>query len=353
MNNTNKNHNVIIVGINPTIDQVIALQKLTSGNHLRGEEISRFPAGKGINVFRALRVIGRHPGLIGYVGQFDQAWFNHYLNPKNNDSTTKNTDSSSENTPHNQQIYLVPFPAHTRNAVTLIDRSAGVETHIVTENPTLTPQQVTQFLSQFEKMIETHVAHSNTPTHIAFAGRLCPGFPMPDFEALIKMSVQAGAKVGVDASGQTLQTALKHPIWMIKPNADELAEIVDRKLNTTPDIILAMQDVSSQIENIVVTMGAQGAVGLNQHGIWQTQLETQNLNVISTVGCGDSFFAGLIEGWIQNQNNEQLPNAMRWGIATGTANTQYPTIAGFTLEDILCFINKVKVQKLDLGNSSA
>lgn len=352
MNNTNKNHNVIVVGINPTIDQVIALQSLTSGNHLRGEEISRFPAGKGINVFRALRIIGRQTGLIGYVGQFDQTWFKHYLTPKNNDSTPQKIDSSSENR-QNQQIHLVPFPGHTRNAVTLIDRSAGVETHIVTENPTLNPKQVTQFLSQFEKMLETHVVHSDTPTHIAFAGRLCPGFPMPDFEALIKMSVQAGANVGVDASGQTLKSALKHPIWMIKPNAHELAEIVDRKLNNTQDIILAMQDVSSQVENIVVTMGAQGAVGLNQHGIWQTQLEAQNLNVISTVGCGDSFFAGLIEGWMQNHNDNPLPNAMRWGIATGTANTQYPTIAGFTLEDIQHFINKVKVQKLDLGNSSA
>lgn len=346
MNNNNKNHNLIIVGINPTIDQVISLQNLTSGNHLRGEEISRFPAGKGINVFRALQIFNQNPTLIGFVGQHEQQWFNQFLTPQTPDFSPKS------NIPP-PQIQLIPFPGHTRNAVTLIDRSAGVETHVVTENPKLTPTKVTQFLTEFDKLLQS-TTHPDHPTYIAFSGRLCPGFPLPDFEALIKMSLDAGAKVGIDASGKTLQAALKHPIWMIKPNTDELAEIVNRQLNTTQDIILAMQSVASQTENIVVTRGKDGALGLNQHGIWQAQLHDDNLNVISTVGCGDSFFAGLINGWIQNQNNTNpLPHAMRWGIASGTANTQYPTIAGFNLNDINNFTHNVQLQQLDLRNRRA
>ncbi len=85
---------------------------------------------------------------------------------------------------------------------------------------------------------------------------------------------------------------------MIKPNDEELSDFVGEHLATPEQCQIAAQTLSDKgIENIVVSMGADGVMWLNQ-GEW-LRAQPPRMNVVSTVGAGDTLVAGLCWGHMQ------------------------------------------------------
>lgn len=67
----------------------------------------------------------------------------------------------------------------------------------------------------------------------------------------------------------------------------------------------AAEQLRSQgIENVIISMGEQGAIWLNYEGVLQAK-PPRCENVVSTVGAGDSMVAGLIYGLAQGWDKAQ------------------------------------------------
>lgn len=150
----------------------------------------------------------------------------------------------------------------------------------------------------------------------------CPG---GTFSAILAAAKQAGASIIVDTSGPALREALSFRPLLIKPNVDELRALFHAPAETPAQIIaLARQAQALGARNVLISLGADGALLLCETGaIYKAALRTTQ-PVISTVGAGDSVTAGFLSGFLDTGD---YAAALRRGVACGSATAYSPCLA--------------------------
>jgi 1-phosphofructokinase len=136
------------------------------------------------------------------------------------------------------------------------------------------------------------------------AGSLPKGISPELCASWIEKLHQLGKKVIFDSSRAALAAGLEAHPWLIKPNDEELSEFVGRDLVTPEACQQAAADLANKgIENIVVSLGSKGVMWLSSAG-WR-YAQPPKMNVVSTVGAGDTLVAGLCWGHMQQWQAEQ------------------------------------------------
>ena len=101
------------------------------------------------------------------------------------------------------------------------------------------------------------------------------------------------ASLAVDTSGEGLSAFISARPRLIKPNRAELAQAVGRELESISDVITAAEELRARgVERVLVSLGADGAVMVGEHGtvVGESTVPQQR----STVGAGDYFLAGFL-----------------------------------------------------------
>jgi sugar/nucleoside kinase (ribokinase family) len=88
-------------------------------------------------------------------------------------------------------------------------------------------------------------------------------------------------------------------------------------LSGEADINLAAGRLGSRVEALAVKMGADGALGFR--GGQMVRVASIPVNVIDTVGAGDSFNAGFLYGYLHDWD---LERALKLACACGALSTQ-------------------------------
>jgi fructokinase len=98
---------------------------------------------------------------------------------------------------------------------------------------------------------------------------------------------------------QDVQNAITRAKW-VKLNADELALVTGRNIANESQLMDATQVLfaSHDMEMLIVTLGAKGALCLHSQGIARGKPVPVN-NLVDTVGAGDSFSAVMLAGILQ------------------------------------------------------
>ena len=149
--------------------------------------------------------------------------------------------------------------------------------------------------------------------------------PPGAFSALLSAAQEAGVSAVVDTSGAALREALAFRPLLIKPNGEELCELFGRQAST-PEALLALARQAQTLgaRNVLVSMGADGALLLAESGdVYRAALRSTQ-PVISTVGAGDSVTAGFLAGLLDTGDYSQ---ALRLGAACGSATAYSPALA--------------------------
>lgn len=88
------------------------------------------------------------------------------------------------------------------------------------------------------------------------------------------------------------------------------------------DVINAGNILSSHGNIVVIKMGEKGAIAFHKGQVWQVTPEDfsqENIQVVDTIGAGDSFDAGFIRAWQLGRDIQECLNlAMRCGAANVT-----------------------------------
>ncbi|SQJ18303.1 1-phosphofructokinase [Salmonella enterica subsp. enterica] len=104
-----------------------------------------------------------------------------------------------------------------------------------------------------------------------------------------------------DSSREALVAGLKAAPWLVKPNRRELEIWAGRKLPEMKDVIDAAHALREQgIAHVVISLGAEGALWVNASGEWIAKPPA--VDVVSTVGAGDSMVGGLIYGLLMRES---------------------------------------------------
>jgi fructose-1-phosphate kinase PfkB-like protein len=166
-----------------------------------------------------------------------------------------------------------------------------------------------------------------------------------DFQILARKCQEKGSLVIVDSSGEGLQAVsqLDH-LFLIKPNCEELAQITGQNVEDEDEILRVARSLLPQVQLVAVTAGARGAHLVSSAGVWRIVPPDTRQRVINTVGCGDALLAGFVHRYAAGAAPEE---AMRYGVATGTASSFQVRSGEVELDDVTTCYEHVTLEKID------
>ncbi|HHF3059464.1 TPA: 1-phosphofructokinase [Vibrio diabolicus] len=269
---TNKTSKVVTITLNPALDLTGSVNELNVGSVSLVQQSNLHAAGKGVNVAKVLSDLGADVTVTGFLGKDNPELFHQLFN----DIGVKNE--------------FVEVQGATRINVKLVEASGNVS-DINFPGVQVTADEIARFEETLFRLAETH-------DYFVLAGSLPGGVTAEQCAAWIKALHQQGKKVLFDSSKAAFKSGIEAHPWLIKPNDEELGDFVGEHLETPEQCQAAAQTLSDKgIENIVVSMGADGVMWLNQ-GKW-LRAQPPRMNVVSTVGAGDTLVAGLCWGHMQ------------------------------------------------------
>jgi fructose-1-phosphate kinase PfkB-like protein len=179
---------------------------------------------------------------------------------------------------------------------------------------------------------------------VAFCGSLLPGVEPGALSALARGLVSRERTVYLDTSVAALSAALAHPAGLcLKVNGAELAEGLGRAVDrfSTDQIIAAGRELLARgAELVVVTFGGDGALAIAPEGVWQASAPP--VQVVSTVGSGDAFLAGLAVARLEGRS---LQAALAVAVACGAANATTDLPGRFERETVETLLAHVEVKQ--------
>ena len=273
----NSKSKVVTITLNPALDLTGSLDALSVGSVSLVSKGSLHAAGKGVNVAKVLSDLGAEVTVTGFLGRDNEELFCQLFEEmKANDE-------------------FIRVDGATRINVKLVEQDGRVS-DINFPGVEVSEQAIAEFEVRLFELAKTH-------EFFVLAGSLPRGISPEQCAEWIEKLHQMGKKVLFDSSRAALAAGLDAHPWLIKPNDEELSEFVGRELETPEACQKAAQDLAQKgIENIVVSLGSKGVMWLGNNEQNKTEWiysQPPKMNVVSTVGAGDTLVAGLCWGHMQ------------------------------------------------------
>lgn len=304
---------IYTVTLNPSIDYVIKVDKLTTGNINRVNEEHVYPGGKGINVTRILKSLDNDNIALGFVSGFTGDYIINSLQELNLKSD-----------------FIKVKEGFTRINVKV---KSEEETEINGQGPKISEEELNQFYKVIDKLVDGDI--------LILSGSIPSCLDERLYESIMKKVEDRDIKVIVDATKNLLLNVLKYKPFLIKPNNHELAEMFNVELNSTEDVVFYARKLKEMgAQNVLISMGKDGALLVTENDeVFASSVAKGE--VINSVGAGDSMVAGFIAGYLKSNSYEE---ALRLGAASGGATAFSSDLA--TREFIDKLVNEIKIEKL-------
>jgi len=280
---------IVTVTPSPSLDRALDVDRLAVGEVNRAHAVHVDAGGKGINVSRALVRQGVPSLAVLPVGGVDGARLVALL------------------AEHGVPVAPVPVHGDTRSNVTVVD-SSGATTKVNAPGVPLTPDEIDALLG----VVEEHLATG--PSAVVGAGSLPAGAGGELYVRLAALAGRYRVPVALDTSGDALARALRAGgLDLIKPNDDELAELVGHEIGTVGDAVAAAREaIAAGTRTVLLTLGAHGALLVTADRAWWAG--GAPLQPASTVGAGDTTLAGYL-ATAGREPGQRLRAAVAWGRA--------------------------------------
>ena len=243
--------------------------------------------GKGVNISRALVSNGVENLALAVLGQ-------------------ENADSFIRGLVADGVGYdAIIVPGRIRENIT-IHVADGTETRLSFPGFPVTED----LLDQVEQKL---MALVDRDTIVTMTGRVPGGMAVEAVMEVLHKAASKGAKVVVDSRSFTLDHLKSLKPWLIKPNQEEISEYLGREISTLEETLREAQALhEAGIENVMISMGGDGALLVCSEGVFIAH--PPKVEVLSTIGAGDSSIAGFIS----SEDTAPMQRLVR-AVAFGTA----------------------------------
>lgn len=308
---------ILTVTLNPALDKIIILENLKLGKLNRIQETTVLAGGKGINVSEVLTELKIENKAIGIVGG-------------NNGRTIT---SMLENKEVRADFIWSDF--ETRQNLKIKEKNINRETEI-NEGGKVSKENIEDFIASFEKEVKKNKT-------FVLSGSLPAGVGKNIYAELIEKAKEKDAKVILDSSGEEFKLALKKAPYLVKPNLEEIENLLGRKIHNNDDLKKGARYLLDQGVNIVmISLGAKGAFIASEaegYRIYTPQVKVSQ----TTVGAGDTMVAGLAA---EIDKNESLKDTGVFAAALATAFVESGSISKIDDELIERIKNSIKIEKV-------
>ena len=294
--------------LSPAYDVHAVCEDFEKGRENLTELTSRDAGGKGINISRALFSAGIESVPIVLLGD----------------------ENSSEYESALKVSGLVPRIIRTKGRIreNLTLHHKGGETRISYKGASAP--------SELVDLIKHEI--SPAPCDIlTLTGRLPEGISPSDMHPYLRSLRDMGVKLVIDSRSYSKEDICALEPWLIKPNREEIEEYIGKWINTPSELLRESEEVAKlSAENTLVTLDRDGAVLLCKSS--KITLHAPVLNVISTIGAGDSAIAGFIYAHAKGLSDKE---ALAYAVAFGSAAALTEGTAPPKPEDIKTFFKKI------------
>lgn len=287
---------ILTVTLNTALDITYRVRSLRPHASHRVQEVVERPGGKGVNVARVLAALGHEVTVTGFAGG----------------ATGRVVRERLADTPGVVDA-LVPVGGATRRTIAVVDELSGDTTQLNEPGPHVTHAEWAAFQDAYGRLLGSASA-------VALCGSLPPGVPVGAYAGLIRTARAAGVPVLLDTSGEPLRRGVAARPDIVKPNAEELAE-----LTGSHEPLRAVQDARRRgAHAVVASLGAEGLLAVTPEGRWRAAPPARVHG--NPTGAGDSTVAGLLSGLVEHL---PWPDRLTRAVALSAATVRAPAAGEF------------------------
>jgi 6-phosphofructokinase 2 len=306
---------ILTLTINPAVDRIITADRLVFED--RGYILDRSEAagGRGINASQVVHAFGGKTVAVLTAGGPAGERIEKLLGT---------LGFSSD---------IVHVRAETRTNLTISDKH-GLTVNL---NERGAPLEASE-LKEIKKKVEGRLSKTQW---LMICGSIQPGVPPHYYCEIIEMAKSHGVKTLLDTDGEALQHALEAKPTVIMPNQHEAERLLSRALITRGQCLEAV-DVMQAMgpENVILSLGARGAIGSSPEGVFEAL--PPRIEALCPIGAGDALGAAF--AWSM-EKKKSFSEALRWGVATGTAAAKLPGLSFPTFNDARAVYKQVELRQ--------
>lgn len=310
---------IATVTLNPSLDRHVAVENLVLDDTNRWVSFKREPGGKGVNVSRVVKELGGETTAYGFIGGFAGRALKTILKQKG------------------VPFDFTPIRAEIRSNFIITDLKTHCQTRISAPGPKVSA-------GELQKLMDKVTSIKIKPRYIVLAGSVPPGVPYYIYRDLIQRMKGLGIITVLDAADLWLQEGIKAKPDVVKPNVREAQTAMGVELATEEDIIGAVRTfINGGVGIAAISRGREGMIIGDKDTLYK--VIPPNVEVMSTVGAGDSAVAGLV---FKLSAGGSLEEASRFAVAAGTAATLTPGTELCHKRDVERLLPLVKVERLSV-----
>jgi 1-phosphofructokinase/tagatose 6-phosphate kinase len=313
---------ILTVTLNAAIDRTVAVPNFHLGQRHRAVESRTVAGGKGINVARALKLLGRPVIATGFAGG---PTGNRLLEQLRREAVL--TD-------------FTRIAAETRINLAVIDPTSGEQTEINERGPAVSPEEVGTFVTRLRYL-------ADGAKLCVLAGTLPPGAGDDLYARLVKDLAESGVPVVLDAEGEAMLAGLRAGASIVTPNEREAEELVGQEFADRDDLINGLAELVRLGAGEAAITGPDGCVAVIGEASERrfVEVRTESLDPVSTVGSGDAFLAGYVAARYDGKPSDEC---LAYGVACGAESTQHFGAGTVDRGQVERLLGEVHVQDLEV-----
>jgi 1-phosphofructokinase/tagatose 6-phosphate kinase len=313
---------ILTVTLNAAIDRTVAVPNFRIGFRHRAVEARTVAGGKGVNVARALRLLGRPVIAAGLAGGA---------------TGTRILEHLAEESILNA---FTRIAGESRTNLAAVDPTSGELTEINERGPEVADEEVARFV---EKLL--YLAQGATVC--VLAGSIPPGVPSDIYGRLIGELRQRGVLTVLDTDGDPMRAGLRAEPDVVVPNVGEAEEAVGHEFNDDDDLALGLGGLVEMGAGEAMITLADGCVAIVGEGAERRRYEAriEPLEPVAAVGSGDCFLAGYVAARYDGASPREC---LAFGVACGAESTQHFGAGTLDRREAERLVPRVEVRELDV-----
>ena len=293
---------ILTISLNPALDYAVEVDEVLPDLKLRCVNPTLEPGGGGVNVSRAVALLGGESTAFVALGGATGNIMAELLCEAGID------------------VARFDGPGMTRQSTAVIETTTEKQYRFGQPGPEWSDEYAERALQDIDTRLEAGM-------WVVASGSLPPGVAQDFYVRLGQLVVTAGAKMIVDTSGAAQKAVLAQGVGLmhvLRMDQHESVHLAGHPLTTREEAARFAQTIASKESAalVIVARGADGSVFATPDRCFHWV--SPKGKVVSKVGAGDSFVGGLVLGLAQGMSFEE---AGRLATAAASAAVTTPVSA--------------------------
>lgn len=308
---------ILTLTINPAIDRNVSVDRLVFEDRAYILATRESAGGRGINASCVIQNFGAETVAVAICGGKSGKLLEEFLNACG------------------FPCELVRVKQEIRTNITIADKH-GLAVKLNEHGPSLSEAE----LGKVVKVVRQRLKDA---TWLMLCGSIPPGVPADFYARLIHTATKQGVRTLVDTDGDALEAALDAKPTVVTPNQQEAERLLNRALLTRNHFQEAAERIRGMgAQSVVLSLGARGALGaFADKSVWEAV--PPRVDALCPIGAGDAMAAAYV--WAMDHDPNPV-EALRWGVAAGTASARLPGVSFASLEQTSEMLARVESRRL-------